>query len=161
MTIIAISGIPGTGKTEVAKLLAKRLGWKLIELNRLAAQKNLYSGYDSRRGCKVVDIEGLAKEIKKMHGQDLVLESHYAHDMPCDFVVILRTNPGELRKRMGAKGWSREKIEENIEAEIMEVCKTEALGLGKSVFVVDTTGKKAERVAEEIARKLRKKSLLD
>lgn len=157
MTIIAISGTPCTGKTEVARELAKRLGWKLIELNRLAAQKNLYSGYDKKRKCRIVDIDGLAKEIEKMHGQDLVLESHYAHEMPCDFVVILRTNPGELRKRMKAKGWSREKVEENVEVEIMEVCKTEALNLGKRIFEFDTTNKKPGEVAEEITRKLRNK----
>ncbi len=163
MTIIAISGTPGTGKTKVAKELAKRLGWKLIELNKLAEDMSLYSGYDRKRKCKIVDIGRVKKEIEKIAkvNKNLILESHYAHEMPCDFVVILRTNPGELRKRMKAKGWSREKIGENIEAEIMEVCKTEALEHGKNVLEIDTTGKKAERVAEEIARELRRKSLLD
>ncbi|MFQ5647681.1 MAG: AAA family ATPase, partial [Candidatus Aenigmatarchaeota archaeon] len=28
--IVCISGTPGTGKTAVAKLLAKKLGWKLV-----------------------------------------------------------------------------------------------------------------------------------
>jgi adenylate kinase len=160
MPVIAVSGSPGTGKTEVAMALAKRLDWKLIGLNRLAAQKGLYSGYDRKRKCKIVDIGGLAKEIEKLAKttENMVLESHYAHDMPCDFVVILRTNPRELRKRMEAKGWDREKIEENVEAEVMEICKTEALEQGKKIFEFDTTNKKPGKVVREIIRILRLKT---
>ena len=155
--IISISGTPGAGKTGTAKALSARLGWKLVELNRLAEEKGLYSGYDEERKCKIVDIGGMRKEIERLAktSKNLVLESHYAHDMPCDVAVILRANPGELRKRLVGKGWTRQKIEENIQAEIMEVCKSEALEQGKPVLEIDTTGKTAKTVAEEITKKLR------
>jgi len=155
--IISISGTPGTGKTDVAKALAKRLGWGLVELNKLAEQKGLYSGYDKGRKCKIVDIDRVKREIEKMAKtkKNMVLESHYAHDMPCDVAVILRTNPAELRKRLVGRGWTRQKIEENIEAEIMEVCKSEALELGRQVLEIDTTGKTAGMVAEGITKELR------
>lgn len=155
--IVAISGTPGTGKTKVAKILAEKLKWKFIELNKLAEEKNLYSGYDEKRKCKIVDIDRLSEEVKKLEG-NFVLESHYAHDMPAVFVIILRTNPGKLRKRMEKRSWSREKIEENIEAEIMEVCKTEALEQGKRVYEIDTTEKSTEAVADEIICLLRRHS---
>lgn len=147
--IIAISGTPGTGKTEVAKALAERLSYGFIELNRLAQQKDLYSGYDEKRKCKIVDIGAIKKEIMQLKG-NFVIESHYAHDMPVDIVVILRTNPGELRKRLEERGWTKEKIEENVDAEIMEVCKTETLEQSKDMIEIDTTGKTTEDVIEEI-----------
>jgi len=147
--IIVISGTPGTGKTDIAKALAEKLGWKLIELNKLAEEADLYEGYDEKRKCRVVDIEKMEMEISKLGG-NYVLESHYAHDMPADIVIILRVNPGELRKRLEKRGWSNEKIDENVEAEIMEVCKTEALEQGRDVFEVDTTGKSAEEILGEI-----------
>ena len=153
--IIAVSGTPGTGKTEIAKALAERLKWKFIDLNKLAEENQFYLGYDEKRGCKIVDIEKTRKEIEKLKG-NCVLESHYAHDMPADTVIILRANPGELRKRLEKRGWSGEKIEENIEAEIMEVCKTEALEQGKKVKEVDTTGKSVSQVVEEIIKILNK-----
>ena len=155
--IVAISGTPGTGKTEVARVLVEKLNeergvesWRLIDLNKMAEQKKLYSGYDKKRDCRIVDIDALSQEIGRIGDQDIVVESHYAHEMPADLIIILRANPGELRGRLIKKSWKTAKVEENIMAEIMEVCKSEALETGKRVFEVDTTKKKPEKVAEEI-----------
>lgn len=153
MTIVAVTGVPGTGKSEVAKLLAKRLGWKMVELNRLAERKNLYCGIDKKRGCKIVDIGKLSLELKKVSG-NLVIESHYAHELGCDLVVVLRTGPKALRKRLEKRGWPEEKIEENLEAEIMGICKQEVWESGKKVIEVDTTGKGLGDVVEEIVSKI-------
>jgi adenylate kinase len=155
--IISISGTPKTGKTSIAKELAKKLGWRLVSLNQLAKEKNLYLGYDRSRKSRIVDIKKLRAEVRSLSRshKNLILESHYSHDMPCDIVVILRTNPGELRKRMKKAGWSRRKTEENVEAEIMEVVREEALESAKRILEIDTTGKKPEWVAGQIAKKLK------
>jgi len=153
--IICVTGTPKTGKTTTARLLAEKLNYEFIDLNELAEKKNLYCGYDKKRRCKVVDIDKMFQEVKRLgEKRNLVLESHYSHEMPCDIVIVLRTNPAELRKRMQEHGWSDEKIEENIEAEIMEVCKSEALELGKKVIEIDTTKRKPEDVVDEIMSKL-------
>ncbi|MCJ7816996.1 MAG: adenylate kinase family protein [Candidatus Aenigmarchaeota archaeon] len=155
--IISISGTPKTGKSTVAKALARKLGWKLISLNELAKEKGLYLGYDKSRKTRIVDIRRLRTEVRKLSRlhKNLILESHYSHDMPCDVVVILRTNPKELRKRMAREGWPKKKVAENIEAEIMEVVKSEALEKAGTVLEIDTTGKKPEWVAEQIVKKLK------
>ena len=155
--IISISGTPKTGKTAVAKALAKKLRWKLISLNQLAQEKGLYLGYDKSRKSRIVDIKRLKSEVRKLSHlyKNLILEAHYSHDIPCDSVVILRTNPGELRRRMRKAGWPKKKIEENIEAEIMEVVKGEALESAKRVLEIDTTGRKPAWVAEQIVRRLK------
>jgi adenylate kinase len=152
--IIAITGTPGTGKSLVAAGLASRLGWKLVILNELAEEKGLYMGYDEERKCKVVDIGGLAEEVTNIR-KDAIIESHYAHDMPADVIVVLRTDPQELRDRLVERGWNAAKIEENVEAEIMEVCKGEALDTGRKVLEIDTTGKKPIGVVENIVTSLK------
>ncbi len=141
MTVICISGTPGTGKTEVAKALSKKLGWMSISLNDLAESKDLYAGYDEERDCRIVDEDKVRAELDRsaeMH--NIIAESHYAHDMNCDWAVILRTNPAELRERLKNKGWKPKKIEENVISEIMEVCKSEAMERGMKVLEFDTTG---------------------
>lgn len=149
--ILAISGTPGTGKTAVAEILAKKLKWKLVRLNDLAKDNDLYGGWDPLRHVPIIDVEKVRKTVGRMGG-NLILEAHYAHEIPADLVIILRTEPEELRKRLKEKGWRHEKVEENVEAEMVEVCTFEARELGVKFREIDTTGRKAGDVAEEIAR---------
>jgi adenylate kinase len=157
--IISISGTPKTGKTSVANALARKLGWRLVSLNQLAQEKGFYLGYDRARKSRIVDLKRLRAEVLKLSRshRNLIIESHYSHDMPCDVMVILRTNPGELRRRMRKAGWTKAKTEENIEAEIMEVVRSEALEKAKRILEIETTGRKPEWVAGQIVRKLKLK----
>lgn len=152
MTIVAISGTPATGKTGVARLVGKRLGWKVVELNQLARERGLYSGYDEERKADVVDLGKIQKALNNIEVPNMIIESHYAHEMKCDMVIMLRANPEELRKRAREKSWSSKKTEENVLAEIMDVCKQDALDSGMKVFEVDTTGKTPGKVAGEAVR---------
>ena len=43
---ILITGVPGTGKTTVAKLLSKKTGAALLEINKIVEVLKLYSGVD-------------------------------------------------------------------------------------------------------------------
>jgi adenylate kinase len=156
--IVAISGTPGTGKSVIGKILADKLGWDYIDLNALAREKDLFSDYDEERHCDVVDINALYLEIQDRKG-DLVIESHFAHEMPADVVIILRTQPKELIRRLREKKWPQAKIDENVQAEIMEVCKTEALENAKKIEEFDTTKKKPEEVAEKIIEYLNRSDL--
>ncbi|NIO22752.1 MAG: DUF359 domain-containing protein [Candidatus Aenigmarchaeota archaeon] len=150
--IIAITGTPATGKTEVAKALAKRMGWWYLSLNDLAEEEDLYKGYDEERMCKIVDLDRIREEVHILgiSHKNMVLDGHYSHEMPCDVVIVLRTGLKELRKRMGEKGWLAGKIKENLSAEAMDICRQEALELNKNTYEFDTTRKKPHQVAKEI-----------
>lgn len=152
--IVSISGTPGTGKTEIAKALSKLLGWQAIDLNKLAEEKGLYAGYDKKRKCKIVDIDAIAESLE---GRDnLVIESHYAHEFDADLVVVLRCVPKTLRERLEKRGWQKSKIDENIEAEIMGVCSQEAWELGKPILEMETSKKTAIEIAEMIANNIKR-----
>jgi len=147
---IAISGTPGTGKTTIAKIVADNLNYALLDLNEFAKSHKLTLGNDKARNSVIVDVSALKKEVAQMGG-DMVLEGHLAHLCDADIYIILRTNPKILAKRMKAREWREEKIRENVEAEIMNICLDEAVELhGHAVFEVDTTKKKPEEVAEII-----------
>lgn len=156
--IIAITGTPCTGKTAVAKILADSLRWKLIELNSLAQEQGLFCGYDKGRKARIVDVEKVKRAVLEIpRKENLVIESHYSHDIPNDLTIVLRCEIRELKKRMQDKGFSKEKIQENLQAEIFGICLEEALELKRRVVEVDTTGKTPENIAEFIQKKVGKR----
>lgn len=152
---ILISGTPGTGKTKVAEILAKKLKFSLIKVNDFALKHNLIEGKDKKRNASIVNESRLKNEIRKLKG-DFVIEGHLAHFCDGDIIIILRTEPKELIKRLKAKKWPYKKIQENMDAERMEIILEEAKKLHDNVIVIDTTNKKAEQAANEIIKKIGK-----
>ena len=149
--MIIITGTPGTGKTSVAKEL-KRLNFKIVNFNKEIEKCNLIVGYDKKRKSKIVD-ENKLSDCYKKYDYNCVVESHLSHFIDPKYVetsVVLKCNPKELRKRLKKKGWSKEKIEENIESEIMDICLNETIEMKHKPIVIDTTNKKPKEVAEII-----------
>ncbi len=130
--IVCITGTPGTGKTTVCKNLA----WPCINLNELAKENGCMKGYDKKRKVRIVDIDCLKDKLKNLN--NIVLESHYAHFMKCDVVIVLRTSPSILKNRLVEKGFDYKKIMENLEAEALGIITQEALDLQKNVYEIDT-----------------------
>lgn len=173
MKRVCVTGTPGTGKTAVAKELARLLGWRLVEVNELA--QGAVVGRDRRRGSKVVDVARLRPRVRRLSG--VVLCGHFAHELPCDAVVVLRCALPELRRRLVRRRWSERKVRENVEAELFGVIEEEARGIGaerrvrrgrqvlmeearemRALVVVDTTRKSAKQAAAEALRALRRAS---
>lgn len=149
---IAITGVPGTGKTEVSKLLSKELDYELIKINELAEKLNAYSGYDQERKCKILDMKKLKDEIEKLE-KNIIIEGHTAHFFRVDLVIVLRCNPEVLKKRLRKRYPSNpSKIQENLEAEILGVITSEAIMENENVYEVETTNRKPEEVVEDILK---------
>ena len=152
--MIAITGTPGTGKTSVLWYLS--LFFKnVIDINRIAL-RHFVLEYDQERGSYVIDVDELSKYISDKLPKDSILVGHLSHLLGiCEKVIVLRTHPTELKKRLKRKGWSKKKIHENLEAEAMAVITYEALEFTKDVFEIDTTGKHPRETFYEILKVLR------
>ncbi len=144
---IVVSGCVGTGKTTLAKKLAKEKDLDYVDVNNLIKKYDLSSGYDKERKCKIVDVEKLVKkliEIIQKNKKGLVIDSHLGHYLDPKYVdkcYITKCDIKELRQRLKKRKYSKDKIEENIEAEIMDVCYNEALEKGHKVEIVYTSNK--------------------
>lgn len=143
---IAISGTPGTGKSLVGRLLAKQLGCRCIEVGALARRRRLVSGYDRRRRTWIVDLPQLRDAVDDLEDRNLVLVGHIAHSLRAHAVIILRCEIGELRRRLQKRHWSRRKVDENVQAEIFDICAEEAPG----ALQIDTTHRTPTGVVREI-----------
>jgi len=153
---ILISGTPGTGKTSVSELLVERLGYRLVRINDFAEERGLVEGVDNVRGSMIIDEVRLETEVGKLSG-DIVVEGHLAHLCKGDVSVVLRTRPDDLEKRLLLRKWSKEKIHENVEAEILDVILTEAVEVNENVVEIDTTEKGPEDVCGILSDMIKKK----
>ncbi|GAB4306503.1 MAG: adenylate kinase family protein [Methanobacteriaceae archaeon] len=129
--IILITGTPGVGKSTIASLLADKISGRLIPINKLVNDKNLYNGYHKDKNFKIVDLDALCSEIEKIIAKNpddiLIFEGHLSHYIKnADFVIVLRTNPKLLGERLKKRGYSSDKIRENVEAEAIDLCAFEA-----------------------------------
>lgn len=154
--IITITGVPGTGKTAVAKELAKLTGYSVVSINDLVNKKKIKSSYDRKRKSRIVDEKLLGKNIRKMLGKkkSCIIEGLLAHYARSDLCVVLRTNPAVLEGRLKKRGWSAEKIMENVQAEILDSIVIEAAGWNKNIAEIDTSRKTAKSAAALIKQLL-------
>jgi len=159
---LAVSGTPGTGKSSAAKILARKLGYGFTEANDIAERAGAVKSYDRKRKSWIVDVKKLGSASKNLKG-NWIIAGHLSHFCSVDRVLILRTRPDVLRARLAKKGWSKRKIEENVEAEIIDAISQEAVKRHgrKKVLEFDTTGKRPQEVAKEIIKVLKGKSLAD
>ncbi|MFH1285543.1 MAG: AAA family ATPase [Candidatus Micrarchaeota archaeon] len=157
---IVITGVPGTGKSTLARLLAKKLKCELLRVNEVVVKKKLYTRVDED-GAKVVKMRALFEELAKKSGKkkNLVIEGHLACEfkLPAELVIVCRCNPKVLEKRLVKRKYASVKKSANTMSEMLDYCTILACkNYGEAnVFEVDGGLKKEEMLksALEIVKK--------
>ena len=179
MKTITVTGTPCTGKTSLAKTLAKKLNFYYIDVNRIIKKYNIAEGYDKKRKTKIVDVnklnKALIKEIETIKKNSLIqknnfkypkksvniknsiknesiknkkikngiiIDSHLSHYLPkkyVDLCIVAKCNIKELKRRLERRGYDKNKVRGNLDAEIFDVCLSEAKEMKHKVFTIDTT----------------------
>lgn len=141
--VIIVTGTPGTGKTTFAKELAQKLSYAYIDLNEFAVREGCIIERDDERDALVVDEEKLVQKIIDGFERDTpaVIDGHFSHELPADAVekcYVTKAQLPELRKRLEARDYSKEKVQENLECEIFDICHEEAKHKGHIIEIVWT-----------------------
>lgn len=149
--MIVITGTPGTGKTTISKAIAKSIHADYLSLTRFVTAKGLYSGIDRERGSKIVDIERTRKSLRSLISRgDMIVDTHVADSIPRERtrkVIVLRCHPKVLESRLRKKGWSANKVRENVLAEMLDACYMIAISYygAKKVCQLDTSRGRLEK----------------
>lgn len=145
---VAVTGTPGTGKTTATDRLDTDLD--VCHLNEVIKDEGLSTGVDEDRGSLVADLDALAERLDGR--EDVLFESHLAHHLDADRVVVLRAHPDTVVERLRERGDDDAKAYENAESEALDVILTEAVEAHgvESVYEIDTTERDPDAVAAEI-----------
>jgi adenylate kinase len=160
---LVITGNPGVGKHTSAKIIAEMIYAEIIDINQVAIDNNA-TGKRTDLGLDV-DVKRLVRLLEKMlktKKRDLVIVGHLApyvlKPAGISLVAVLRRSPYELEKTLKKRGYSVDKVRENVASEILGTSLYDSLKtFGKrKVAEFDTTGKSPEETADEILTTLQK-----
>jgi len=120
---LVITGNPGVGKHTVAKIVAKKLGLKLIDINTVAIKNNAIIMKDNIG--YVVDLKKLSSLLRREINKDCLVVGHLAPYVlkkgDADLVIALRRSPYELKRVYAKRGYSERKVIDNISSEVIGV----------------------------------------
>lgn len=156
--IIVITGTPGTGKTSVARKLARAINGIHIDVSRFVIDNKLYEDYDDKRMSYIIDEKRVVNrltEIMASSDKPVIIDIHYPEILPpemVDYVFVLRTHPEELYRRLKTRNWPPHKVKENVMAEILGVVAQNIIEHYNrdKIYEIDTTNKTVDEVVEEI-----------
>ena len=173
--IITISGVPGSGKTSVAKLIAQKLGLNFYSVGglrgKMALERGLTINELNALGEKDKTTDTIVDDYQRELGEkedDFVIEGRLSwHFIPRSFKVFLGCAPDEAARRVQASREERpdEKIPSDpaaVRAELdartasdkrryQEFYGVDYLDPSHYDLIVDTTNlKSAEETAEKI-----------
>jgi adenylate kinase len=148
--MIAITGTPGTGKTKLAEELRSR-GYVAIDLNKHIRDNRLLEEKDEARDTYCVDVDSLDLSLDRYRTRETIfIEGHISHCVGCDTIIVLRCAPDILAERLKERGYSKNKITENVQAEILDVILCESSEAGVPVCEIDSSQERAEDVADKV-----------
>ncbi len=151
--IIIVTGTPGVGKTTLAKGLARETGFSYVGVNDLVRRERLHKGYDRKTDSYRIDMTRAKNRLTAItENERLVIDTNYVGGLIASkrdvIAIVLRLDPVALFERLSKRRWSRQKMLENVEAELVDVALIDAVkSLGKQrVFQINTTSKSASTV---------------
>ncbi|KAL8673667.1 MAG: hypothetical protein Q9168_001922 [Polycauliona sp. 1 TL-2023] len=138
---IIITGTPGVGKTTLCESVASTTDLKHLAINRVAKERECHDGWDDALNSWIVDEDKILDAIEDEVKQGGYLIDWHACDLfpPSwiDLVVVLRSDSTTLYDRLKMRDYPDRKLQENMDAEIMEVLLDEARQAFDAELVVE------------------------
>ena len=118
------TGGPGTGKTT----FCSASNHPTTTLEKIAATYGCL-GEVEEDGAAPIDVERLANTVIWPEETTLLVDGHLSHLLPVNAIILIRCHPSVLRERLSQRAYSKSKIEENVECELIGVIAAECLEL--------------------------------
>lgn len=156
---ILVTGNPGVGKTSLAALLADELStrtgkeFKVINVGQVIHDKKLFDSWNTEFDVPEFNEEKIIEELDYIKDGNYIVDFHSGCFLPEEWfslVVLLRCNNTDLFDRLSARGYSQNKIYENIQCEIMEITADEVKESFDPKRILELKNEKIEDMQENI-----------
>ena len=121
------------------------LKFSYVDVNKIIKNSKIPLTYDKKRESYIVDTNKLNKILKdliKNSKKSLVIDSHLSHYLSnklVDLCIVTKCNLKILRKRLKARKYKEDKIRENLDSEILDICLIEAIENKHNIMILDTS----------------------
>lgn len=147
LKIICVTGTPGSGKTTLTRRLALSLHCEYIDLNDALKKAGLAESFDAEKKCWVINTDKMEEVVERLlrkyeDAEYIILDSHLSQELPntlVDLVIITACDTEILAMRLRERGYEEKKVQENVQAEIFQVCAEEAKEQGHTVMIIDSS----------------------
>ncbi len=134
-----ITGNPGVGKHTITKEISKKLHLPIIDINSIAKEFGLF---EKNKETNDVDVAKLEKVIREKILHPVLFVGHLApyviSSEKIKKVIVLRKNPYDLISIYKKRGYSKEKIKDNLGSEVLGIILHDAItqfGLEKTLQI--------------------------
>lgn len=155
--ILGITGTPACGKSTFAKRLSKLLSIEYIDITDFVKKHNISEKFDEEMKSLVVDTEllneALVEHLDK--SKDYIIDGHFSHDL--DIIkgcIVCNCELKELNGRLKSREYSEQKVRENLDAEIFDICYTECLENEKPAIKINCTNELSDSQIKHVYNQL-------
>lgn len=158
MPNIIVTGTPGCGKTSHSESVASSLGkqYRLYSISDIAKDHKFIESYDEKLDTSVVDEDKLLDWIEpELEKGGAIIDWHCCDIFPerlIDLVVVLRTETAHLHDRMTKRGYKDNKIQANLDCEIMEVVLQDAKDSYAPEIVIELASNTVDDMDDNVDR---------
>lgn len=155
---LVITGNPGVGKHTVTKEIKKLLDLEIIDINKIAQEFGLFEKNDE---TNEVDVTKLSKIIKERFSHPVLFVGHLApyvlSAIKIKKVIVLRKNPYDLISIYEKRGYSKEKIKENLGSEILGIILHDAISQfgSEKIIQIDISKLSIQETANRVLKTLK------
>ena len=149
---LVITGNPGVGKHTIAKNLANILDYKILDINKIARESNLFEKTDETHD---VDVSKLKNILKKKISKKSIIVGHLAPYVltksQISKAIILRKNPYSLSKVYKKRKYSKKKTAENLGSEVLGIIAFDTVKKfgAQKTFQIDATSKSVSKISKQ------------
>ena len=146
----------GCGKSALSARVSELLGMRHVEVGSLVRDRSLHSGWDSAHSAYTLDDDKLCDLLEvELAAGGCIVDFHSTSTFPVRWfalVVVLRCSTHTLYDRLVRRGYSADKVGENVESEIMQVCLDEAREAWDERQVLQLQSDSVEQMDDNVER---------